>query len=1655
MLSVKVASAAESSMNQPIKGKEEIQQNIATATVEEDDDTNSVQPDASCRPLQGSGVENGGCEPEAPPLLCQGPRAFLQGSGVRADEAVSIRAPQRREQSANSKHSRARDIKCNGSKSTVEDSCVNFLDSQEIKRERKQQIRPCSPLSRLASSTEEPPKTSELACHGKSNSQPSVLPLDGYNREPLGDLTVSLTCSPQGAPTDTPDTRLPHRKGGACSLENLKAKGKEGKRALNRIPSATLLSPGRGNNIDGILTLLRAKCGNGRINLCPVVQLIDITKEMSQLSGRLRSSAVRVGCGSLSEDECLELEGQGGWGESTAATGASLHYSFFSSPSLANGLRSPEEQIHKRPKIGPRRQRQPDPERLQPAELPQQQLQPSEPEPKMEKNEDPPAEPPADQLVDLPNQLMSVCPITETTVPLESPLCEAEPATNQQNIPECLPVTPLNTAPVLAPQVEAVAEERHSEVQQQPPVPRGNPSIMPHPENERKYALRSSGRPRFPCHLRKSSRLRRALEGVTKDEKERPSKEIASMDNSRGRAPAEKSWKGDRVTEALEVRRAEQDDHKGYSETPSGTHSRSEETEMASTATRSKRKGKCVGIRKFVVKVARIPIHMSRRHKSYKISSMESPVVPEGSGGTEEREVSKGPQREPTALLKMKNNGKNVMVMFPPGELPVILKRRRGRPPKQIPPGQPDPREVKAGEVKKPRRRRRVKLPSPLPSYVADTNDAKSDYGDVLSKLAFLNRQPPTTGRCSPPRCWTPSEPESLQQPPENPNISTLLHRLQGFRRRGGRAGCMGGRGGLAGSSESFKRSFSDFFETIGKKRKTPPTDPTQPRKRGKPAAVEHPRVPPGEKVVRKRRPRKNGILKAGQVQQGQEWTAENSWVRKADGRPSQSERGPGYQGSSSPRGFATCDSGKSGYYSAPPQSNQESQGLFAGYFRSLLDSDDSSDLLDFSMSNPAGPRGESRKVPGCYETGSPAQSQRWSPAFPKRCPKASPSNSEGTSQPPNPGRPPYPQGSSYNLSQTSPTSFQKAVPPLSLSRSPSSPHPSGSYPHYSSFGSGSQAGSSPANSSLQPLKQYEGQRLSDCNFPYGGGNNKALPTSPSSHCNMGYSSHHTSNTLGKRGYGFQSSVHSASALLRAESHTGAVSPGGFMATRNNSYPFPLDSCRQYSTVSQWSYRPSYQGNSWNTEIFCPQYPSSYDYNTSSEPKDILDISNYTPQKAKQRSFSETFSESSSDSSHLGQSGASAGYKQQEPPPSGESQSSLSSLEKLMMDWNESTTGPSYNWNQSVLFQGGTKPGRGRRKKAEAQGESHHLGFPSVSSPSSSSSPVPGPKRSTVGARQPRGSRGGFTSCRRERATLGKPKAQKATSQPASMTLFQDSPDMAVDYYSGDSSSMSPLPAQAQGYGLGEREQCEYSSPYSVNPSTPSSEDRFSQMFHSEAASLSPVVALQPEPTKPFHSPPLKPPHAYTGPPKTFSPSCSPTLAYKESPLPCDARRLLSSCAAQSPHRASKDLSHYDSPSYSGSPYWYPQGGSLAGSPHHYDKRDEFAERVGVSPQILSSIPLGHTEKESQEMGRVASLRVAAPPSPYPPLLASTCAATLDNSPIHEEHSLHLPPENYHPRYPPLSAHGQLGMSAPLHRSGVLCQLLDQPTEDNFTVTSL
>ncbi|XP_051811839.1 AT-hook DNA-binding motif-containing protein 1-like [Acanthochromis polyacanthus] len=340
------------------------------------------------------------------------------------------------------------------------------------------------------------------------------------------------------------------------------------------------------------------------------------------------------------------------------------------------------------------------------------------------------------------------------------------------------------------------------------------------------------------------------------------------------------------------------------------------------------------------------------------------------------------------------------------------------------------------------------------------------------------------------------------------------------------------------------------------------------------------------------------------------------------------------------------------------------------------------------------------------------------------------------------------------------------------------------------------------------------------------------------------------------------------------------------------SSPFSSSSPEGYKQFSsQWSFRHGYGG--WSAEGFGSQYHGYGEYG-SNESKDILDISNYTPQKAKRQPFPESLSESSSDSSHLGSAAPGCGpgstggiYKQNEAvSATGEGgQSSLSSLEKLMMDWHESASGPSYNWSQNVLFQGGgtTKPGRGRRKRTEPHsdkdgGSGLHSDSPSSPSPT----PTPGPKRGGVGGRG-RGSRGGrgLSPCQRERPSGSKGRGKAAAASvvghvsaggPDGSGLFQE----GLDYYSGDSSSLSPLatpnPAPPSSYL---QDPCEYPSPYSAHPSTPSSEERYPALYPGESSSsLSPSVSSPPYPPKP--TPP--PPQSYhLAPSRTFSPSCSPS----------------------------------------------------------------------------------------------------------------------------------------------------------------------------------
>lgn len=1413
---------------------------------------------------------------------------------------------------------------------------------------------------------------------------------------------------------------------------------------------------------------------------------------MSRLSGRLRSGSVRLVCEALGGEDCSEAEGSwmGDMGPGVSSAGASgsdpaasLHYRLFSPPSLTNGLRIHDDQFERRA----RRRRQMD--HVEQTHMHEQIHIQSHTSPQMHIHQQPLSQQQSTCTEHSNTCVQSQMHIqmdshvhTETDVMMHKHTEMVRSSALEEDtslVPEDLSITPkteiytslvhsthplhtnqlsqnysaLQPSPASVSKIDTKKPSNTSKLERNPlsnpelglsSVASQNPVNTPM-ETERKYTLRSSGRPRFPCHLRKSSRLRRAAEDhVMKREVEQKEAEedrnIWRVEEIRPReeSPLEVAV----AASSLEV-------------SPTATNSirmvpnhsvgipfgkaASEGSTVIPNSQRIKQRGRFLGVRKIVVKIARIPVHLSRRQKSYKISSLEPVALgshadgctagepPEGgSGGDMGAHIT----REPTALLRMKNNGKSVMVMFPPGELPVILKRRRGRPPKQALPGQPDMRETRAGaasaaEPKKPRRRRRVKLPSPLPSYVNDTNDVKVEYADVLSKLAFLNRQPPSTGRCSPPRCWTPTEPESFHTSPENPNLSTLLHRLTGFRRRGGRAGCMGGRGGgMTGCSEAFKRSFSDFFETIGKKRKVPLSEPGTPRKRGKGLSAgmkkatlsEQGSLMTGEKI-RKRRSRKNGTFKGGQGVLDQNWqNGNNGWGEKCDPDPGS------YQGSCSPRGsFPSSETGKMGVYHSPGMrgagTTEECQGMFAGYFRSLLDSDDSSDLLDISMSSPTGPQ-DARKITPGYEGSSPGAAHCWSPAFPKRSPKVAACSGEGgslsSSQSHSSSAPRTPY--LYSASQTSPTTSFPKSPALSLSRSPSSPHPSsGCFSQYPS----TYSGNVPQGAGVCPVTQQQ-HRSSDCSFAYG----TKTSTASSTQRHINYSSYQASARRHYNAYSGPTHV-----PMQQNESIGPSSPSGSYMSISKTSSFsssssPPEGSRQFQCSAPWGYRQG--GSTWGSDGFgTHQFHGYSDYGvsgTSSESKDILDISNYTPQKAKQRPCPDTFSESSSDSSHTGIGSMGGTFCSRDPPVS-EGQSSLSSLEKLMLDWNENSAGPSYNWSQNVLFQGGTKPGRGRKKRSEAQSEKE-TGHMPPGSPASPPVQGGGPKRSASAGRQPRGSRGrgGFSPCQREQSLPPKSKLQKPAASPAAgqMTssggLYQET----LDYYSGDSSSLSPLSHAP--------ELCEYPSPYSAHTSTPSSDERFAHIYPSDSASLSPSLSTQSDVLK-QHPKPTPPPQTYGHTTRTFSPTLSPSP------------RLPPQCSsAMSPHRVPKDqFPQYDSPSYSSSPCWYGQGGSVAHSPQSYEELRSTTITMPSHKRDMSLISPG--------------MRAPSHSSYTTPLLrghtmSSSCVGgSQDSSPQHEELGYHGNMDSYAP-----VGHRYVSQSS---RAGVLCQLLDQPSDEGFTVTSL
>ncbi|XP_042295506.1 AT-hook DNA-binding motif-containing protein 1 [Sceloporus undulatus] len=1533
-------------------------------------------------------------------------------------------------------------------------------------------------------------------------------------------------------------------------------------RAAKTFSNATLAS-GR-CNIDNIISLLKSKCGNGRINLYPVVQLIDIMKDINRLSQDLKSCGVHLDCSSLQIKSHPPLSEEG--------RDQGLQYSFYSSPMLANSIRTPEEVAPQgSDKAELSKQTQPSlymgesdegtagaqfqvcqnspalkaPSSLDEAsssesdttdytelantdilselaslaQVPGPQLldhrhpeshsqllqsqdlesrsqligsQTLEHQPQLvdSKSLEPPPEPLALQTVEPlpeplglqtlePLELQTLEPLSESLSlqslePLSEPLgLQALGALDQQLLDSQAQLLDpeaqlLGTLPkLLDSQTQLEAEESLRAHSLQPGSRLGGCSLRGAVrrgagrgrDDHRKYALRRTDKPKILCRRRRGGRGRRAE--IATETRVLPMSlpvEVVMAQPEEAKMPVA-AVPADEVVE------------------PIISSLESEDVQKAAPTNLQAPKPKCRGIRRMVVKMAKIPVSLGRRNKTtYKVSSLNSNLNLEG------KELATCTSMEPTPLLKMKNNGRNVVVVFPPGEMPIILKRKRGRPPKNLILGPCKPKEP-TPEVKK-RRRRKQKLASPQPSYVADTNDSKADYSDVLAKLAFLNRQSQCSARCSPPRCWTPSEPDSIHQAPDTQSISHFLHRVQGFRRRGGKGGGFGRGGGH--SAHSSRCSFSDFFEGIGKKKKVTPgsamhADPIHPRKRGRqePDSMEKPK--------RKRRSRKNGVLFPEQNPSqnfgdgASDWCGdkESPWISHHGHLSSQANRNCSYQGTDSRTFHSSAleanSSSRTGFYSGSNPSSQselsqERQNLFTGYFRSLLDSDDSSDLLDFALSNT---RSESRKSTTTYTAPPNAiATQRGMTSYPGRGGKSTPSTTATvTIETPfhtvmtNRQSFPPSRASGYSLSQTASEcrgtdTYQKLVPLSAVSRSPTAHSTAASsYAQYGNYSTG--GGQSVTPSSLfQQGKPYhttqECPNNKDCSFTYGSGN--SLPSSPSSAHSASYAQQASgpSLPLNKASFfnssdpsQFSSSSHTP---MRCDSRASTVSPGGYMVPKGSvSFQPSPENCRQFPSASQWAFRQGYGNLDWNSETFSQLYNPGFDCHIN-EPNVILDISNYTPQKAKQQTVSETFSESSSDSTQFNQP---AGYRRaNSEASSSEGQSSLSSLEKLMMDWNDSSSAPGYNWNQSVLFQSSSKPGRGRRKKVDIF-DAPHLNFSTGAYPS---------KRGT-GARQPRGSRGACAS-RKERGTG---KAKFPTKSQSVNPPFQDSTDLGLDYYSGDS-SMSPLPSQSRGFGLSERDPCDYTGPYSMNPSTPS-DGTFGQGFQSDSPGLG-QADLESK-----HFPAL--PHQLAAPPtpqtvfeaslqKAFSPNCSPTLAFKEDLRPSDIRKLPACDSLKHSmqgtggmshsggvHMTCRDLPmsqpHYDSPSCKNPSYWYSPTSSTRSPP--YDNKagvGMLVDFMGRSPDASclnphltspSSTNPSKTEKEPMDMAR-AHHRGAY----ICPLMND-----LNISPVPRDSMLPLQ-DNY--RYPSFAPQGHPIMTA-AQKSGFLGPMLEQHPEDTFTVTSL
>ncbi|KAG6932519.1 AT-hook DNA binding motif containing 1, partial [Chelydra serpentina] len=321
----------------------------------------------ACQPI---GLENG-----ASPPAEWFQRA--QGSGLRQPNSEADGGERNFKVNLHCKHSRPRELKCNSRSSKAEGPCIGFPDTHvsncSTKRhpgeeEFRMRVKPPGPVVTSGAIRSSPDYVREPKFYqaGHPGQRPAACPAEKA-------LSCSVLSFPEGScpalgrehqsgsllhgdPADRCQSlhALGTTKGedfssanalGCASDPRLLVGGLDEPATHDRAPktfSHATLASGR-CNVDNIVLLLKSKCGNGRINLHPVVQLIDIMKDLSRLSEDLKNSGVHLDCGSLRFNS-PPAPGE----ESRTPAGAGdrdLQYSFFSSATLANSIRSPEERV--------------------------------------------------------------------------------------------------------------------------------------------------------------------------------------------------------------------------------------------------------------------------------------------------------------------------------------------------------------------------------------------------------------------------------------------------------------------------------------------------------------------------------------------------------------------------------------------------------------------------------------------------------------------------------------------------------------------------------------------------------------------------------------------------------------------------------------------------------------------------------------------------------------------------------------------------------------------------------------------------------------------------------------------------------------------------------------------------------------------------------------------------------------------------------------------------------------------------------------------------------------------------------------------------------------------------------------------------------------